>query len=222
MVCPAEIIDTLKSQARSAVPTATLRLLEERSEHNEVTAEEYQRQRLAIEMQTLLRFAERFKKRLDLAEREQRTSDQTILLDHEIGHIWGIPASTLAARKVKFLSQYLTALQAKGSGTQPAPGSTPSLELWKDTIQVLSRTPIERSIATYDGLESRLKSASLEKLAAYAVIRIPEATETKFWNSLVYGASSNAMHSESTRTLFALELAGLHTERRRRQRRGAG
>jgi hypothetical protein len=169
-----------------------------------MTAEEYQRQRLAIEMQTLLRFAERFKKRLDLAEREQRTSDQTILLDHEIGHIWGIPASTLAARKVKFLSQYLTALQAKGSGTQPAPGSTPSLELWKDTVQVLSHTPIERSIATYDGLE-QTESALLEKLAAYAVIRIPEAAETKFWNSLVYGASSNAMHSESTRTLFGLQ-----------------
>lgn len=200
----AETIETLKSQARSAVPAATLRLLDERWEHNEITAEEYQRQRLAIEMQTLLRFAERFKKRLDLAEREQRTSDQTILLDHEIGHIWGIPASTLAARKVKFLSQYLTALQAKGSGIRPAPGSTPSLELWKDTVQVLSRTPIERSIATYDGLE-QTESALLEKLAAYAVIRIPEATETKFWNSLVYGASSNAMHSESTRTLFGLQ-----------------
>lgn len=200
----ADTIDTLKVQARSAVPTTTLRLLEERWEHNEITAEEYQRQRLAIELQTLLRFAERFKKRLDLAEREQRTSDQTILLDHEIGHIWGIPAGTLAARKVKFLSQYLTALQAKVSGTRPAPGSTPPLELWTDTMQVLSRTPIERSIATYDGLE-QTESALLEKLAAYALIRIPEAAETKFWNSLVYGASSNAMHSESTRTLFGLQ-----------------
>jgi len=200
----ADTIDTLKSQARTAVPTTTLRLLEERWEHNEITAEEYQRQRLAVELQTLLRFAERFKKRLDLAEREQRTSDQTILLDHEIGHIWGIPAGTLAARKVKFLSQYLTALQAKRSGTRSTPGSTPSLELWTDTVQVLSRTPIERSIATYDGLE-QTESALLEKLAAYALIRIPEATETKFWNSLVYGASSNAMHSESTRTLFGLQ-----------------
>jgi hypothetical protein len=71
-------------------------------------------------------------------------------------------------------------------------------------MQVLSRTPIERSIATYDGLE-RTESALLEKLAAYAVVRIPEATETTFWNSLVYGASSNAMHSETTRTLFGLQ-----------------
>jgi len=200
----AETIATLNSQARSAVPTTTLRLLEERWEHNAITAEDYQRQRLAIEMQTCLRLAERFKKRLDLAEREQRTSDQTILLDHEIGHIWGIPAGTLAARKVKFLSQYLTALQAKGSGTRPAQGSTLSLELWKDTLQALSHTPIERSIATYDGLE-QTESALLEKLTAYALIRIPEAAETKFWNSLVYGASSNAMHTEITRTLFGLQ-----------------
>ncbi len=199
-----ETIDRLTGQARSAVPSTTLRLLEERWDSNEISAEEYQTHRLVVEMQTQLRFAERFKKRLDLAEREQRTSDQTILLDHEIGHIWGIPAGTLAARKVKFLSQYLTALQAKGSGSRPAQGTTPSLELWKDTLEVLSHTPIERSIATYDGLEGT-ESALLEKLAAYALIRIPEAAETKFWNSLVYGASSNAMHSETTRTLFGLQ-----------------
>jgi hypothetical protein len=125
------------------------------------------------------------------------------LADHEIGHIWGIPAGTLAARKVKFLAQYLTVLQTKCSGVAAGPDSL-SLDLWKDTLQVLSRTPVERSIATYDGLE-RTESALLEKLAAYALIRIPEAVETKFWNSLVYGASSNAVHSETTRTLFGLQ-----------------
>jgi len=199
-----ETIATLTSQARSAVPSTTLRVLEERWDTNEITAEDYQRHRLAIELQTLLRFAERFKKRLDLAEREQQTSDHTILLDHEIGHIWGIPASTLAARKVKYLSQYLTQLQAACSGTQTTPGNQPSMDLWKETMLVLSRTPVERSIATYDGLE-RTESALLEKLGAYVLMGIPEAVETKFWNSLVYGASSNAMHSELTRTLFGLQ-----------------
>jgi hypothetical protein len=200
----AETIDTLTSQARLAVPSTTLRVLEERWEAGEITAEDYQRHRLAIEMQTLLRLAERFKKRLDLAQREQQTSNQTILQDHEIGHIWGIPASTLAARKVKYLSQYLTQLQAACSGIQATPGNQPSMDLWKDTMLVLARTPVERSIATYDGLE-RTESALLEKLGAYALIGIPEAVETKFWNSLVYGASSNAMHSELTRTLFGLQ-----------------
>ena len=198
-----ETIERLTGEARSAVPSTTLRLLEERWDRHEIPAEEYQKHRLVIEMQTQLRFAERFKKRLELAQREQHTSDCTVLADHEIGHIWGIPAGTLAARKVKFLAQYLTVLQTKCSGVPAGPDSL-SLDLWKDTLQVLSRTPVERSIATYDGLE-RTESALLEKLAAYALIRIPEAVETKFWNSLVYGASSNAVHSETTRTLFGLQ-----------------
>jgi hypothetical protein len=198
-----ETIERLTGEARSAVPSTTLRLLEERWDRHEIPAEEYQKHRLVIEMQTQLRFAERFKKRLELAQREQHTSDCTVLADHEIGHIWGIPAGTLAARKVKFLAQYLTVLQTKCSGVAAGPDSL-SLDLWKDTLQVLSHTPVERSIATYDGLE-RTESALLEKLAAYALIRIPEAVETKFWNSLVYGASSNAVHSETTRTLFGLQ-----------------
>jgi hypothetical protein len=199
-----ETIGRLTSEARSAVPSTTLRLLEEGWERNEISAEDYQKHRLVVEMQTQLRFAERFTKRLNLAQREQHTSDRTTLHDHEIGHIWGIPAGTLAARKVKFLAQYLTALQAKCSGAAAGPSNSLSLDLWNQTLQVLSRTPIERSIATYDGLE-RTESALLEKLLAYALIRIPEAVETKFWNSLVYGASSNAMHSETTRTLFGLQ-----------------
>ena len=199
-----ETIERFTGQARSAVPATTLRLLEESWGRNEIPAEEYQKHRLVIEMQTQLRFAERFRKRLDLAQREQQTSECTVLADHEIGHIWGIPAGTLAARKVKFLAQYLTVLQTKYSGIAAGPNHSLSLDLWKETMQVLSRTPVERSIATYDGLE-RTESALLEKLAAYALIRIPEAVETKFWNSLVYGASSNAVHSETTRTLFGLQ-----------------
>ncbi|NGZ59465.1 MAG: hypothetical protein CV081_03035 [Nitrospira sp. LK265] len=197
-------IERLTGQARSAVPSTTLRLLEEGWDRHEIPAEEYQKHRLVVEMQTQLRFAERFKKRLELAQREQRTSDRTTLADHEIGHIWGIPAGTLAARKVKFLAQYLTVVQNKCSGVAAGLGNRFSPDFWTETMQVLSRTPIERSIATYDGLE-RTESALLEKLTAYAQIRMPEATETKFWNSLVFGASSNAMHSETTRTLFGLQ-----------------
>jgi hypothetical protein len=200
----AETITHLKAQARTAVPRPVLRELDERWERNEIAAEEFQKSRLAIEFQTLLRFAERFRKRLDLAEHERRTSDHTTLLDHEIAHIWGIPTGSLAARKVKHLSQYLVALQAKLTGSQPRPNSLPPLDLWKETMMALSRTPIERSIATYDGLE-QTEAALIEKLRAYVLIGIPEAVEVKFWNSLVYGASSNAMHSEATRTLFGLQ-----------------
>jgi len=197
-------IANLKTQARVAVPRPALRVLEERWDKNDISAEEYQTYRLAIEMQLHIRMAERFRTRLALAERERQTSDQTMLQDHEIGHIWGIPAGTLAARKVKFLSQYLMALQAALSGTPSNPNSIPPLDLWKDTLATLSRTPIERSIAAYDGLE-QTESALIEKLSAYVVGAVPEPIEVKFWNSLVYGASSNAMHSENTRTLFGLQ-----------------
>jgi len=200
----AERLADLKSQARSAVPKPTLRILDERWEKGEIDAEEFQKYRLAVELQTLLRFTERFRKRLDLAERERQTSDRTILQDHEICHIWGIPAGTLAARKVKFFSNYLLALQAKLTGVPSSPQSAPSLELWDNTMAVLAESPIERSIATYDGLE-QTESALIEKLETYVAIGIPEANEVKFWNSLVYGASSNAMHSELTRTLFGLQ-----------------
>lgn len=200
----AEAIANLKAQARVAVPRPALRILEERWDKNDISAEEYQTYRLAIEMQTHIRMAERYRTRLAMAERERQTSDQTTLQDHEIGHIWGIPAGTLAARKVKFLSQYLMALHAALSGSPSAPNTTPPLDLWKNTLETLSRTPIERSIATYDGLE-QTESALIEKLSAYAVGAVPEPIEVKFWNSLVYGASSNAMHSENTRTLFGLQ-----------------
>ena len=199
-----EAVANLKTQARVAVPGPALRVLEERWDKNDISAEEYQSYRLAIEMQLHIRMAERFRTRLALAERERQTSDQTVLQDHEIGHIWGIPAGTLAARKVKFLSQYLMALQTALTGTPANPNSIPPLDLWKDTLATLSRTPIERSIATYDGLE-QTESALIEKLSAYAVGAVPEPIEVKFWNSLVYGASSNAMHSENTRTLFGLQ-----------------
>ncbi len=202
-VSPAHI-EELKNQARTAVPRPALRVLEERWTKNDITAEEFQKYRLAIEFQTLLRFAERFKKRLELAERERCTSDQTTLLDHEIGHIWGIPAGTLAARKVKYLSQYLTTLQTKLKGQPSDTGTAPPVDLWKETMSVLAQTPIERSIAMYDGLE-RTEAILIEKLTAYAVLGIPESVEVKLWNSLVYGASSNAMHSEVTRTLFGLQ-----------------
>ena len=200
----ADAIANLKAQARVAVPGPALRVLEERWDKNDISAEEYQSYRLAIEMQTHIRMAERFKTRLTLAERERQTSDQTTLLDHEIGHIWGIPAGTLAARKVKFLSQYLMALQSALSGTPSAPNSIPPLDLWKETLAVLARTPIQRSIATYDGLEYS-ESALIDKLTTYVLGALPENIEVKFWNSLVYGASSQAMHSENTRTLFGLQ-----------------
>ena len=64
--------------------------------------------------------------------------------------------------------------------------------------------PIERSHSTFDELE-KTKSALIDKLTAMVWGSLPEEVEVKFWTSLVFGASSNAMHSEITRNLFGLQ-----------------
>lgn len=200
-----EALDALKSQARTALPRPAIRTLDRRWDAAEITHEEYQRRRLEIELQTHLRLAERYRKRLDLAERERKTANHTPLQDHEIGHIWGIPAGSLAARKVKYLAQYLqtlpTVMERETRAQAPA---TPPIDLWKETFSVLAQLPIERSLSIYDGLE-RTESALLEKLTALAWGNLAEDVEAKFWLSLVHSASSNAVHSELGRSLFGLQ-----------------
>jgi hypothetical protein len=117
--------------------------------------------------------------------------------------VWGIPAGSLAARKVKYLTQYLQNLQAALQSETAATATAP-VDLWKDTFSVLATQPVERSRATYDGLE-KTESALIEKLTALVWGNLAEETEVKFWTSLVLGANSNAMHSEVTRTLFGLQ-----------------
>ena len=63
---------------------------------------------------------------------------------------------------------------------------------------------MERSIALYDGLE-RTEDALVTKLRAFVWGTLGEDLEAKFWLSLVHGASSNAVHSENTRSLFGLQ-----------------
>lgn len=196
-------LDGLRASARTVLPKPAIRLLEERWAADEITAEDYQQQRLGIEFQTQLRMAEKYRTRLALAERERQSAISAPLQDHEIAHVWGIPAGSLAARKVKHLSQYLHTLQATLQ-TSAAPTATSPLDLWKETFSVLATQPIERSHSTYDGLE-KTESALIDKLTAMTWGSLPEETEVKFWTSLVFGASSNAMHSEVTRNLFGLQ-----------------
>ena len=200
-----ETLDSFESSARTVLPRPAIRLLEQRWEDNEVTAQDYQQQRLSIEYQTQLRMAEKYRKRLNLAERERQTAIYAPLQDHEIGHVWGIPAGSLAARKVKYLTQYLQALQEKLQTSSPSlAASTAPLDLWKETFTVLAEEPVERSLSTYDGLE-KTESALIDKLTLMVWGNLAEESEVKFWTSLVFGASSNAMHSEITRNLFGLQ-----------------
>jgi hypothetical protein len=192
-------LDALHASARTVLPKPAIRLLEQRWEVDEITAEDYQQQRLSIEFQTQLRMAEKYRSRLTLAERERQSAVSTPLQDHEIAHVWGLPAGSLAARKLKYITQYLQALQATLQTD-----AVSSLDLWKETFSVLAMQPIERSHSTYDGLE-RTESALIDKLTSMVWGSLPEEVEVKFWTSLVFGASSNAMHSEITRNLFGLQ-----------------
>ena len=201
----AETLDALQASARTVLPRPAIRQLEQRWEADEITAEDSQQQRLSIEYQTQLRMAEKYHKRLNLAERERQTAIYAPLQDHEIGHVWGIPAGSLAARKVKYLTQYLQALQiALQDGSPGTAATTSPLDLWKETFSVLAEQPIERSLSTYDGLE-KTESALIDKLTLMVWGSLAEESEVKFWTSLVFGASSNAMHSEITRNLFGLQ-----------------
>jgi hypothetical protein len=200
-----ETLDALQASARTVLPRPAIRQLEQRWDTDEITAEDYQRQRLSIEYQTQLRMAEKYHKRLNLAERERQTAIYAPLQDHEIGHVWGIPAGSLAARKVKYLTQYLQAIQMALRASAPdAAATTSPLDLWKETFTVLAEQPIERSLSTYDGLE-KTESALIDKLTLMVWGSLAEESEVKFWTSLVFGASSNAMHSEITRNLFGLQ-----------------
>ena len=200
-----EAIAQLKDQARTALPKPALRALDQRWEARELTVEEYQQQRLSIDLQTHLRLADKYRKRLDVAARERQTADFSSLQDHEVCHIWGLPAGSLAARKVKYMTQYLQGVQAALQGGIPAAGAqTPPIDLWKETFAVLATRPVERSMSVYDGLE-RTETQLLDKLSLLAWGALNEAVEAKFWLSLVQGGSSNAVHSEITRSLFGLQ-----------------
>ena len=199
-------VDELTRQARAAVPKPAIRALDRRWDANDISADDYQKERLGIELQTQMRLAEKHHKRLDLAEREWTTAHAGPLQDHEIGHIWGIPAGSLLARKVKYLHQYIQTQHARMRSANPSTEEATSapLDIWAETLAVLAKQPVERSVATYDGLE-KTEEALIEKLQAFVASSLPEETEGKFWLSLVHGASSNAVHSETTRTVFGLQ-----------------
>jgi hypothetical protein len=200
-----DAIAQLKDQARTALPKPALRALDQRWEARELTVDEYQQQRLSIELQTNLRLADKYRKRLDVAQRERQTADFSSLQDHEVCHIWGLPAGSLAARKVKYMTQYLQALQvALQRGAPAAESQSAPVDLWKETFAVLATRPVERSMSVYDGLE-RTETQLLEKLSTLAWGALNEDVEAKFWLSLVQGGSSNAVHSEITRSLFGLQ-----------------
>ncbi len=209
-----ETVLELKRQARTAVPKPALRALERRWAQDQITEDEYRKERLVIEYQGFLRRLDRERRRLEMAKREIAMHSATPLQDHEIAHIWGIPSSSLAARKVKALNLYLQGLQTRLQQGHPATEQavTVPLDLWKETLQVLAQRPVPRSAAVYDGLEGT-EEALMEKLAAYVANTLPEEIEGRFWGTMVQDALLNAETGDQLRSLFALQrLSALLSE----------
>ncbi len=194
----AEAVRTLHAGARAAIPKPAIRELDRQWERDEIAEDAYRCKRLEIEYQTELRKLDRERKRLETALREHAIACNISLQDHEIGHIWGIPAGTLAARKAKFLHQYLqglqTALRLEAGG--------PALDLWKETFKILAGTPVERSTVPYDGLD-RTEASLMERLAVFAARMTPEDFESRAWLAI-------------SQSLFALQrLSTIQTEQDR-------
>lgn len=205
-----EAVQQLSQQARTAVFKPMIRTLDRRWEQDDIAEEDYRRERLPMEYQLLFRKLERERKRLEAARREFESASHVPLQDHEIGHIWGIPAGTLSARKVKYLHQYLQAIQASVQTVRSESdrATTPPLDLWKETFAALASRPVERSVAEYDGSEGT-ETLLIEKLMALAMGTFPEETETRFWLSLVQESSHATEYGNKLKSLFPLQR--LHT-----------
>ncbi|MEK7294352.1 MAG: hypothetical protein AAB049_05175 [Nitrospirota bacterium] len=171
----ADATNTLRAQARAAIPKPAIRELDRQWEKNEIEEDVYRCKRLGIEYQTELRKLDRERKRLETALRDYSIAGHAPLQDHELGHIWGIPAGTLAARKAKFLHQYLQGLQ-----NALPPTGQPSVDLWKETFRVLAGLPVERSTVPYDGLD-RTEASLMERLTTFAIKATPEDFESRAW-----------------------------------------
>lgn len=190
-----DAIAALRAQARTALAKPAIRELDEQWKQGALTEEEYRKRRLAIEYQTECRKLDRERKRLTTALRDYDLASRTPLQDHEIAHIWGIPAGTLAARKAKYLHQYLEGLKTALAPRGPVPD-----DLWKATFTVLAARPIERSTVSYDGLD-KTEMSLMEKLTAFALKTMPEDLESRAWPAIAD-------------SLFALQrLAALQAER---------
>jgi len=191
----ADAMKLLQAQARAAIPKPATRELDRQWEKDEITEQDYRCKRLGIEYQAELRKLDRERKRLQTVLRDYSIASHAPLQDHEIGHIWGIPAGSLAARKAKFLHQYLQGLQA----ALPQTGQPP-VDLWKETFVVLSGRPVERSAVAYDNLD-RTESSLMEKLTSFALKTMPEDMESRGWLSI-------------SLSLFALQrLSAIQAER---------
>jgi hypothetical protein len=176
-------LQVAKTQAPSILLRQEQRKLQRAWDNQELTPKDYQAQRLLLEYQSLLRRRGILRRRLKFAQQDFVTASISPLKDHEIAHVWGIPLGSLAARKVKALQQFLTWIQQNVEKPSVSNGTSQPVDLWKETLHLLSQRPIERSMVEYDGLE-KTEEGLLDKLRAFVTGAMSEPEESKFWTSI--------------------------------------
>lgn len=178
-----EKLQEARTQAPLVLIRQEIRKLSRAWDAQEITAKDYQHKRLLLEFQSLLRKQNLLRRRHKISKQEYLVAGSNPLKDHEIAHIWEIPLGGLAARKVKALQQFLTGLQNKVEGQGSGNDSIQPVDFWRETFQVLSKRPFERSIVEYDGLE-RTEDKLMEKLTLFISGSMTEQEESKFWTSI--------------------------------------
>ena len=197
-----------KAHAPTILAKQIRRKLDRRFEQEELSEEEYKKERLLLEYQLLLRKKERLKRRLRTSKQEFQTAGGSPLQDHEIAHIWGIPLGSLAGRKVKALHHFLEGSEKlfQKSPQSTAPPSSTRPDYWKEAFATLRRQPVRRSVVPYDGLE-RTEDALMEKLQAFVADAMSEEEEAKFWSKIIriHDTEHQGMWKSQSRAIFALQ-----------------
>jgi hypothetical protein len=194
------------AQAASTLIRQEIRKLTRAWDNQDIEVKDYQRQRITLEYQALLRKHLLLRRRLKLSKQEMLTAGGLPLKDHEVAHIWGIPLGSLAARKVKALQQYLEGLQSAVQGDATHNGEVQPVDYWRETFQVLVNRPVERSIVQYDGLE-RTEENLMEKLRLYLQGEMTEQEESKFWTNItkVNDSEHSGSWQSHSRSIFAFQ-----------------
>jgi len=206
------ILQHHKQQAFTSLIKQAQRKLDRAWQQQALLEPDYQKERLLIELQRLLRKREQYRKRLASCQRDFVLASHAPLQNHEIAHIWGIPLGSLAARKVKAFNHYFTDVQkiiptemlVLPQENQASQANRP--DYWKESMAILSRRPIERSILAYDGLE-RNEETLMERLGSFVAGTMAEEEESRFWITItkIHDSEHGGMWHSQERSIFALQ-----------------
>lgn len=112
-----ETLEDLRTQARLAPVTYSLKKLAARADKEEIEEEDYLRERLALEYQAHARRFERAVKRLNQVSLEREAMLTSSLSDEFLATIWCLAKGPIMNRRVQSVQKYITILATPAQGT---------------------------------------------------------------------------------------------------------